>query len=116
MTDLIQKTKAYAMAVHTKNYEACLDLYNEDAIMSDPLVSDLTPKSAIAAFYKAQFEMPLDHFAFKVKRVFQSGDTSFLEFTMEINDTVNSGVDVIDWKNGKIQKLYAYVNGEIPEA
>lgn len=116
MSDLIEKTKAYAAAVNTKNHEACLGLFADNATMSDPLVAALGPKTAIAGFYKAQFEMELAHFAFKPSRIMQSGNTTIMEFVMEINDASMNGVDVIDWEDGKIVKLSAYVNGTIPAA
>ncbi|MES9968515.1 MAG: nuclear transport factor 2 family protein [Candidatus Thiodiazotropha sp.] len=114
MLDLIAKTKSYAAVVNDRNVADATEMFAEDIKCSDPLVSDLTPKSAVVDFYRQQFELPIERFEFIPRNVIQQGNTTVMEFDMVVENKTLKGVDVIEWKDGLIVNLRAYLNGEVP--
>jgi ketosteroid isomerase-like protein len=114
MSDLIAKTKSYAAAVNDRNFAAVAAMLAEDVQCSDPLVSELTPKSAVVDFYRQQFELPIKQFEFIPRNIIQQGDTTVMEFDMVVEGATLKGVDVIEWNEGLIVNLRAYVNGGVP--
>ncbi|MBK1973664.1 nuclear transport factor 2 family protein, partial [Campylobacter sp. TTU-622] len=48
--------------------------------------------------------------SFSAKNIFQDKNTTFIEFTLMLDETKLEGVDIIDWQDEQIIKLRAYLD------
>jgi hypothetical protein len=41
---------------------------------------------------------------------FADGETTLIEFVLTLDDKVLTGIDLIEWRNGKMRELRAYLD------
>ena len=88
--------------------DTILQLCNDDVVLVDPKVR-LSGKIQLETFLKNFFSGSNEYF-FEEKDIFTDGNMTMLHFKLTIDQTVYCGVDLIEWDNGKIHKITAYLN------
>jgi dTDP-glucose pyrophosphorylase len=107
-SQLIEKrTKIYADFFNAKNIAGIYSLFNLDARLVDPSV-DIRGRDNIVAYVSDLFKNNIN-LSFEIKNLFVNGDSSVIEFELGINGKFINGTDVIDWKDGRIMELRAYL-------
>jgi hypothetical protein len=48
--------------------------------------------------------------SFVARNIFVDGDTTLIEFVLTLDDKVLTGIDLIEWRNGKMRELRAYLD------
>ncbi len=103
-----QLTRTYAAAFASKDLAKIADLLADDFTLEDPGVR-VAGKAAALAEVKKIFDTHPKKFVFEVGNVYVAGHTSIVEFVFEIEGTVLKGADVIEWADGRMRALRAYV-------
>jgi ketosteroid isomerase-like protein len=109
MSMLKDLTKAYVAAFNAKNEAACAALMAPDFALEDPVVVRIEGREKVMEAIRLIFAAS-EHFAFTAQHIFQDGDTTFIEFHLTIGDKTLKGVDIIEWKNGLMVELRAYLD------
>ena len=108
MPDIRKLTRAYVAAFDARDLDAVDALLANDFSLTDPSVTGLTPKSAVLKFIGGLFEEN-DRLSFAAHQILADGDMSVIHFTLTLNDAVLDGVDVIEWKDGMMISMNAYL-------
>ncbi len=104
---MIEKlTQSYVKAFNDKDLDKVASLLDENFILEDPAVLHLEGKEKCLEAIKELFKKDL---SFKAKKIYKDGQTSFIEFILKLDGISLQGVDIIEWKNGKISELRAYL-------
>lgn len=102
-------TTAYIEFFSSKNLDGIATLLHENAVLEDPVVKRVEGKSAVLAAIKAIFD-GAEKIEFSARNIFEDGKTTLIEFRLRLDDTVLTGVDVIEWENEKLRELRAYLD------
>ena len=108
--DLKNLTEEYVTNFNKKDLQAISHmLHPVECYLSDPKNIFLGAKN-VEMEIQNLFEF--DTLVFESKNIYvdKKNDTSFIEFKIQLNDDILEGVDIIEWKDGKIKALRAYVN------
>lgn len=100
-------TKSYVNAFHLRDVDRVLEHFSEDALLSDPLV-ELSGKKEIQHFLEDFFHTNKE-ISFASKSIHASDSSSIIHFELTIGKKIFEGTDVIQWADGKITKLQAYL-------
>lgn len=106
---LIELTKQYISAFSSKDLEAVAELLMDGFVLEDPVVNRVEGKAAALECIKGIFDS-CSALEFSAKNIFQDGEVTIIEFTLQIDDTMLEGTDIIEWENGKICELRAYLD------
>jgi len=112
-TVLRHKTVQYAMLFEARDLDGIAGLLCDDVCFSDPNVRLVRGRGAVLEVYKGIFASA-GRIICTVRDVRADGDTTVLEFQLEIGSIQLEGVDVIGWRDGRIATLRAYVNALLP--
>ena len=106
-------TERYIAAFASKDLNEVESLMDDDFVLEDPVIKRVEGKSlaleAIDRIFKGCTR--LDFFA---KNIFADGNVTCIEFVLLLDDLRLEGVDIINWRNGKMVELRAYL--DIPKA
>jgi ketosteroid isomerase-like protein len=102
-------TKAYVAAFHARDEAACAALMAEDFALEDPVVVRIEGRDAVMGAVRNIFAAATE-FAFEARNIFQEGDTTLIEFRLTMDGKVLTGVDVIEWHDGRMNELRAYLD------
>ena len=102
------RTKIYADFFNSKNIAGVSAFFALDARLVDP-TADLAGREKIIQYVSEIFKNN-DELSFTTEKVFAHRDDSVIVFTLSINGKTIKGTDVIDWKEGKISELRAYLD------
>jgi ketosteroid isomerase-like protein len=102
-------TLRYAELFSKRDLDNLAELFCSDAVLSDPAEKTIAGKTAILAFMQRVFALE-NHFVCDVRNVWVDGATTILEFRLTIGSAALEGVDVIEWREGRIAAIRAYVN------
>ena len=85
-------------------------MFDENSSLFDPKVGLIEGKGSIINFMDKIFSKSNDNLNFQSEVVLVDKNNSCIEFllTLSGNDPIR-GVDMITWQNGKISKIYAYM-------
>jgi ketosteroid isomerase-like protein len=100
-------TKKYVEAFSSKNIQEISSMLSLDAVFIDPIKGEIKGKNAIHNFIYKLFE-DCRTLSFVEKNILVDSETSIIEFELDIDGELISGVDIILWKYGKISRLEAY--------
>ncbi len=102
-------TQAYVAAFDARDLDAVAALLADDFSLEDPVVKRIEGKSAcldmMAGLFKSCTSM-----SFKARNIFEQGATTLIEFTLDLDAVHLQGVDVIEWREGKMHALRAYLD------
>ncbi|EAL8577458.1 nuclear transport factor 2 family protein [Campylobacter jejuni] len=102
-------TEKYISAFNKKDIKEVASLLNENFVLEDPVVKRIEGKEeclkAIENIFKSCKEL-----SFSAKNIFQDKNTTFIEFTLMLDETKLEGVDIIEWYDEKIVELRAYLD------
>lgn len=102
-------TEQYVKAFDAGNITDVGALFDDGFSLTDPGVTDLTPKSEVLNFIGGIFENAGEDLSFIAKNIFVDGNNSIIEFDIQIGDFKGTGTDVIEWKDGKMIAMRAYL-------
>jgi len=106
---LIKLTKNYIKAFNDKDLKALSALFDEHVVLEDPIVKRVEGKAAVISTIEGIFKNNTQ-LSFQARNIFVDGDTSLIEFHLKLGDLLLTGVDVIEWRNGKLCELRAYLD------
>lgn len=98
----------YASAFNNKELELIVDMCDEDVTLIDPSRS-ISGKSELLIFLKDLFEK-FDVINFMLLNIYVDGNISILHFDLRLGNHLYRGVDIIKWKNDKIDSIEAYLS------
>jgi dTDP-glucose pyrophosphorylase len=101
-------TKQYIANFDQRNIEAVCAAFDEKAVLYDPSVGELSGKDSIRGFLVSLFDQHAE-LSFSARRIVINGSDSVVEFILTLDSKVIKGVDLISWRNGKIQRIDAYL-------
>lgn len=106
---LKELTKKYIEAFNSKDIKKCAQLFTNDFSLEDPVVKRVEGKEEVLKAIKGIFDSctTLD---FSAKNIYQDEQTTIIEFTLKLDDTVLIGTDIVEWKNNKMKELRAYLD------
>ena len=108
MSKLVQLTKQYVQAFHTKNISEVASLLDAQFVLTDP--AGTFKGDTVVPYIKALFDGN-DKLEFIAKNIFIDGNYSVIEFELNLGDKKLKGIDVIEWTSeGKLKEMRAYVN------
>ena len=103
-------TQNYIDAFASKDLGAVMSIFSGDAVLEDPIVNRVVGKKSISEVIGRIFN-ECESLNFGAKNIFEAnGDVTIVEFVLEIDSVQLDGVDVIEWRNGKIIELRAYLD------
>jgi hypothetical protein len=102
-------TRAYVAAFHARDPEAVAALMAPGFALEDPVVVRIEGREAVMDAVRNIFAAA-ERFAFEARNIWQDGDTTIIEFRLTLDDKTLTGVDVIDWQDGKMMELRAYLD------
>ena len=106
-------TERYIEAFSKKDLNSISMLLDAKFALEDPVIKRVEGKSAALDAIKKIFES-CEELNFSAKKIYQDGDSTIIEFVLELDGVVLEGVDIIDWKDGLMFELRAYL--DIPKA
>lgn len=98
----------YAAFFASRNLSGVAALLNDDFVLEDPSVRTLQGKKDCLAYIGNLFHSN-PSLAFDVKTVVSDDDRSVIEFLLRLGDTTYGGTDVIEWSNGRMAAMRAYL-------
>ena len=102
-------TGRYVAAFNARDADACAALMHEDFALEDPVVKRLEGRTAAMASVSGMFN-GCKTLSFVARNIYQDGDTTLIEFVLTIDGKILTGVDVIEWRDGKMQEMRAYLD------
>ena len=110
---LKELTKKYINAFNDKDLKKIAKLLTDDFILEDPVVKRIEGKKKVLKSIDNIFNS-CDKLTFNGKSIYQENQTTIIEFVLKLDDTVLTGVDIIDWQDNKMKELRAYL--DIPKS
>lgn len=102
-------TERYIAAFSAKDLDGVAGLIAEDFALEDPVVKRIDGKAAALEAVSKIFT-GCSALNFSAKKIYQDGNTTFIEFILQLDATRLEGVDIIEWRDGKIVELRAYLD------
>jgi ketosteroid isomerase-like protein len=102
-------TESYIAAFDRKDLQDCGALMHDTFALEDPVVKRVEGKAAALAAVANIFNSVKD-LHFRARNIFVDGNTSLIEFVLELDGKTLTGVDVIEWRDGKMAELRAYLD------
>ena len=106
---LRELTQTYVAAFDKKDLQGCAALMHDTFALEDPVVKRVDGKEASLAAVANIFSSVTD-LRFRARNIFIDGNTSLIEFVLELDGKVLTGVDVIEWRDGRMTELRAYLD------
>lgn len=106
-------TERYIAAFSQKDINSISALLDENFALEDPVIKRVEGKLAALEAINKIFES-CEKLNFRAKKIYQDKDSTIIEFVLELDGIVLEGVDIIDWKDGLMRELRAYL--DIPKA
>jgi len=101
--------RAYVAAFGSKDLDGCAALMAEDFALEDPVVKRVEGKAAALDVVKGLFAAA-ENLSFVARNVYADGNTTLIEFVLTLDDKVLTGVDLIEWQDGKMKEMRAYLD------
>ena len=106
-------TEKYISAFSNQDLDAISNMLTDDFVLEDPIVKRLEGKTAALEAISNIFK-GCSQIKFFAKNIYQDGNTTIIEFVLILDTTRLDGVDILNWRDGKIYELRAYL--DIPKA
>jgi ketosteroid isomerase-like protein len=101
--------KDYVDAFGGKDIGRVAQLLDEGFILEDPVVTRVEGKKPALDVIQGIFDS-CETLLFLDRNIFEEGSVTIIEFDLTLDDTVIQGVDIILWKDNKMQELRAYLD------
>ena len=108
MTTIRELTEEYVAAFDTRDMNLITGLLAEDFKLTDPEVTELTPRADVLEYIKGIFDAN-ETFSFEAHDILVYENTSAIHFTLKLNALVIDGVDIINWESEKMTSINAYL-------
>jgi ketosteroid isomerase-like protein len=102
-------TRAYVTAFNGKDASGCAALMADDFALEDPVVKRVEGKAAAMKVVEGIFAS-CKNLSFVARNIYVDGNTTLIEFVLTIDGKVLTGIDLIEWKDGKMKELRAYLD------
>lgn len=102
-------TQLYIDAFSRRDIDGVAALLHEEAALEDPVVNRIEGKAGVVKAVQGVFAS-CEKLDFSAKNIFVDGATTLIEFRLVLDATVLEGVDIIDWQDGRIRELRAYLD------
>lgn len=109
MTDIRKLTESYVRAFDEKNLSAVAELMEENFFLTDPEVTELTPKASVLEYISVLFEENGPPFSFEADRILVDGNYSVIEFRLILGEAALKGIDIIEWEGKKMTSMRAHL-------
>jgi len=106
---LKELTKKYIKAFDSKDLEKCAELFTENFALEDPVVKRIEGKAEVLKAIEGIFNS-CNSLAFNAKNIYQDDQITIIEFILKLDDTILTGVDIIEWEENKMKELRAYLD------
>jgi ketosteroid isomerase-like protein len=107
---LKELTKQYIDAFNSKNIDKVAELFADNFALEDPVVKRIEGKKEVLAAIQGIFNS-CEQLNFEAKNIYQDTQTTIIEFTLKLDDTILTGTDIIEWNdNGTMSELRAYLD------
>ena len=106
---LKELTEEYIEAFDSKDLDKCAELFTDEFALEDPVVKRIEGKVEVLKAIKGIFDS-CTRLDFSAKNIYQDGQTTIIEFTLKLDDTVLAGTDIIEWEVNKMKELRAYLD------
>jgi len=108
--ELKEMTLAYMQAFSKKDLTKLEILFSEDAYLKDP-AGKFEPRAELLNYVKGIFDGTDAYIPFSAKRILvdDAAATTIIDFDIEIGGGQLEGVDLIEWEDGQIKSLVAYL-------
>jgi len=106
---LKELTQEYIFAFNSKDSEKLSNLFIDDFALEDPVVKRIEGKENVLKAIQNIFDSS-NQLSFKAENIFVDGNISIIEFILTLDDTVLTGVDIIEWDGNKMTELRAYLD------
>lgn len=109
MINIRELTERYISYFHTKDIDGIEALMHDTFALEDPTVKRISGKKASLAFIRELFSAN-NRISFCAKNIFIEKEVSLIEFELKLDELTLLGVDIIEWREGKMCELRAYLN------
>jgi len=106
---LIELTKQYIEAFDNKDIKKVTELFTDDFVLEDPVVKRIEGKIEVEEAIHGIFNS-CNSLSFQAKNIYQDKQTTIIEFELKLDNTILSGIDIIEWENNKMKELRAYLD------
>lgn len=106
---LIELTKEYIEAFNNKDLKKLENLFMNDFALEDPVVKRIEGKEKVLEAIKGIFKS-CKTLNFEAKNIYQDKTTTIIEFILKLDDTILSGIDIIEWEDNQMKELRAYLD------
>lgn len=106
---IIKNVENYIAAFDNKNLDAVAVLLADNFVLEDPVVKRVEGKENALRAIQAIFS-GCNQLQFKSRNIFVDGQTTLIEFSLDLDNMHLEGVDIIEWHDGKIAELRAYLD------
>ncbi|MBD5164978.1 nuclear transport factor 2 family protein [Helicobacter sp.] len=106
---LREKTCQYIECFNHKDLSGVAALLDENFALEDPAVKRIEGKMKCLEAIKNIFNS-CENLKFYAKNIYLQDSTTLIEFVLMLDEMKLEGVDIIEWKEGKIQELRAYLD------
>jgi len=107
MHDLRQLTLDYIAAFDQRNVEALSALLHDDIVLEDP-AGRFAGKATVLKYISGIFDAIKD-LSFSAQEIIVESPRSVIEFRLVLDGKVLVGTDVIEWRDGQLAVLRAYL-------
>ena len=104
-----ERSMQFAELFTAKDAEGIGKLLAEEFALCDPALKWVRGKDRVLEVLKKQFK-EAKNVSYEIVNAYAQGDVGILEFKITLDDLVLSGVDFIEWKEGKMTELRCYYN------
>ena len=106
---LKELTINYIEAFDNKDLKKISELITDDFSLEDPVVKRIEGKKEVLEAIKAIFDS-CDSLNFEAKNIYVDDQTTIIEFILKLDDTILTGIDIIEWEDNKMKELRAYLD------
>lgn len=107
---LKELTQQYINAFDAKNLDTISALLSETFALEDPVVKRIEGKLEVLKAIQGIFDS-CSELSFSAKNIYQDQTTTIIEFVLQLDDTVLTGTDIIEWnEQNKMHELRAYLD------
>ncbi len=103
-------TERYVAHFNSKDLDKTVEMFHEDAVLTDP-VNTFSGKEEIKQEVDKIFQS-CQNLDFQAKNIYcdEAQNVSIIEFVINLDVLQLKGTDVIQWQDGKIKEMRAYLN------
>ncbi len=107
--DIRALTREYITAFHNRDIEGVAALLHEKFVLTDPENEALGPRDNVLEFISNLFDRAGNSLSFQSRTVLADGEYSVIEFELTIGNDCLEGIDLIEWKDGRMVSMRAHL-------